>query len=574
MVWYGSPASDQNAQNLHILYRIITILFMELEPYFSPNKRSVYSIKYKIMVKLMDNLSYREGKAMAENVILLGAPGDPPEGTNPLGNKFIVGLGGFLTTDLEGNILDADHAIAVLLQNAVHRLRGKPLGGFLALEELANLQVVLKTARQQPYIQQWQTNLKLREETTMAITLVVAPIANEQERLRWLLWQGHSDLPPVLPGTESDAQIPTELEARTTELAAANQRLQIELFERQRAEAAAAQRARELSALHQATTALLSTLDLQTLLGQILDNATSAIPSAEKGMIHLIARDTGQLEMRATIGYTDARIQKFTFPGSKGYVARAVQGRKPLLLQDAQTDPSIRFNGSIPEVRAIQSVIVAPLIQKDEVLGALSLESSHRRAFNEDDLRLLVTFAATATTAIHNAQLHAEVQKLAITDGLTGLYNRRGFDELGKREIERLRRFGHPLAAMMIDIDIFKNINDSYGHHTGDQVIQHVAKRLAGSLREVDILGRFGGDEFNVLLPETDLFTASSVAERLRVSVQDTPILIETVPIKVTISIGVAKAAADIPNLDTLLGRADKALYIAKQGGRNRVEMG
>ena len=126
----------------------------------------------------------------------------------------------------------------------------------------------------------------------------------------------------------------------------------------------------------------------------------------------------------------------------------------------------------------------------------------------------------------------------------------------------------------MIDIDIFKNINDSYGHHTGDQVIRDVAKRLAGSLREVDILGRFGGDEFNVLLPETDLFTASIVAERLRVSVQDAPILIETVPIKVTISIGVAKAAADMPNLDTLIGRADKALYLAKQRGRNRVEMG
>jgi diguanylate cyclase (GGDEF)-like protein len=342
----------------------------------------------------------------------------------------------------------------------------------------------------------------------------------------------------------------------------------------QLAEVEAARRANELSALHQATTILLSTLDLSTLLGQILDAATNAIPGAEKGMLHLIAPDTGQLEMRATIGYSDARIQKFTFPGSKSYVARTVQGKKPLLINDVQTEPLGRLGMVHPEARTIRSAIAAPLITADKILGALSLESSKRSAFDGSDLHLLKSFAATATLAIQNAQLHAEVQKLAITDSLTGLYNRRGFDSFGNREVERLHRFGRPLSALMVDVDDFKDVNDHYGHHVGDQVIREVGKRISRNLREVDIIGRFGGDEFCILLPEADLVTARGVAERLRSEIEEQPIEIDGVPIFITISVGVARALPNAENLDNILGKADKALYTAKQHGRNRVEIG
>lgn len=347
------------------------------------------------------------------------------------------------------------------------------------------------------------------------------------------------------------------------------------ITDRKLAEIAAVRHARELSALHKATAALLSTLDLEALLGQILDAAISAIPAARKGMLHLIARDTGQLEMRAILGYaeTDPRIQKFTLPSVKGYVAKAVSQRKPLLIPDFKPGESLfENNGGTAKGNGVQSAIIAPLVLSDHVLGALSLESSTRSAFTENDLRLIVSFAATATAAIRNAQLHAEVQKQAITDSLLNIYNRRGFYELGHREIERAHRFERPLVAIMMDVDHFKRVNDDYGHATGDQVLQAIAARLNNNIRKVDILGRYGGDEFSVLLPEIDLFGATNVAGRLRQSISDLPITVGADQITVTISLGVAKLSAEINDLNNLLQRADNAMYAAKQAGRNRID--
>jgi diguanylate cyclase (GGDEF)-like protein len=288
-----------------------------------------------------------------------------------------------------------------------------------------------------------------------------------------------------------------------------------------------------------------------------------------------VARETGQLEMRAFIGYSDPRIQKFAFPGSKGYVAKAVRLRTPLLIKNVQTDPSIRYDGQIPEVRAIQSAIVVPMILNDQVIGAISLDSHNRAAFNDDDLRLLVSFAATATAAIRNAQLHMEMQRLAITDSLTNLYNRRGIYELGRREIERARRFGRPLTAIMFDLDSFKQVNDRYGHNIGDQVLRTISDRVNRNIREVDILGRLGGDEFIIILSETDLFTATNMAERLRIIIAESPAIVDGgVSIPITVSMGIAKASTGTQDLTSLIHDADQALYFAKQNGRNQVQVG
>jgi diguanylate cyclase (GGDEF)-like protein len=211
---------------------------------------------------------------------------------------------------------------------------------------------------------------------------------------------------------------------------------------------------------------------------------------------------------------------------------------------------------------------------KGLVYGALSLESSRVSAFDESDLNLLVGFAATATAAIQNARLHAEVQRLAITDALTGLYNRRGLFELGQREVERSRRYKRPLVAIMMDIDRFKYINDYYGHAAGDLVLQTIAKRCSDNMRRIDILGRLGGDEFAFLLPETDMFTASNVAERVRLTISERPVITEETQINVSVSLGVARATSATPDLEVLFSRADAAMYVAKREGRNRVEFG
>ena len=124
----------------------------------------------------------------------------------------------------------------------------------------------------------------------------------------------------------------------------------------------------------------------------------------------------------------------------------------------------------------------------------------------------------------------------------------------------------------MMDVDHFKHVNDDYGHATGDQVLQAIAARLNNNIRKVDILGRYGGDEFSVLLPEIDLFGATNVAGRLRQSISDLPITVGADQITVTISLGVAKLSAEINDLNNLLQRADNAMYAAKQAGRNWLD--
>lgn len=339
-------------------------------------------------------------------------------------------------------------------------------------------------------------------------------------------------------------------------------------------EAAATHSDRVLSALHIATSLLSSALDLETLLGQILDAAISAIPAAEKGLLYLIARDTGQLEIRAVLGYaeSDPRIQKIADPGSVvSYVAKAVWECTPQRIDDLQSY-SAETEAS-PSEEPAGSAIAAPLVFNSHVLGALTLESPQQAAFSDSDLRLLVNFAATATAGIHNAQLHAEVQQMAITDALTGLYNRRGFFELGEREVERSIRFGRPLAAIFIDVDHLKQINDTHGHEAGDKVLQFMAHQIQNCTRKVDIVSRYGGDEFALLLPENDLFGASLVAERLRDYIAKTPIKVNEDSFQVSVSIGVVKVSPDVMDLGELINRADQALYAAKQAGRNRIEI-
>jgi diguanylate cyclase (GGDEF)-like protein len=185
--------------------------------------------------------------------------------------------------------------------------------------------------------------------------------------------------------------------------------------------------------------------------------------------------------------------------------------------------------------------------------------------FTSADLNLLVSFAATATNVINNAELHAEVQKLALTDALTGLYNRRGFYELGQREIERSFRFKHPLTAVMLDVDNFKQINDQYGHATGDLVLRSIAALFTKMLRKVDIIGRYGGDEFIILLPETHIRLGTLVAERLQRGITALQIPNGGNLLRISVSMGVSGLTTEVTDLDALIHRADLAMYAARQ---------
>lgn len=172
------------------------------------------------------------------------------------------------------------------------------------------------------------------------------------------------------------------------------------------------------------------------------------------------------------------------------------------------------------------------------------------------------------------AQQHllAEVQTMATIDWLTNLYNRRHFFRLGEEEIARARRYKHPVSVIMIDIDHFKSVNDTHGHSVGDEVLSKIAKRILSGLRQSDFAGRYGGEEFAVVLPETDANSAAEiVAERLRGAVDSNPVETAEGPLHVTISVGVAGVDVEHENLLDALSRADAGLYAAKHSGRNRV---
>jgi diguanylate cyclase (GGDEF)-like protein len=169
-------------------------------------------------------------------------------------------------------------------------------------------------------------------------------------------------------------------------------------------------------------------------------------------------------------------------------------------------------------------------------------------------------------------RLTAELELLATTDGLTSLLNRRHFESLASAEWARFQRYSRPLSLLVLDIDKFKSVNDRFGHDAGDLVIKAVAHICKATKRQPDVLARIGGEEFALLLPETDEAAAEIAAERLRASVQDHPLpLPDGTTLQVTISIGLAGAALSMASFEVLLKRADEALYEAKHSGRNKV---
>ena len=167
-------------------------------------------------------------------------------------------------------------------------------------------------------------------------------------------------------------------------------------------------------------------------------------------------------------------------------------------------------------------------------------------------------------------QAQDRLRNLATHDALTGIFNRRQLEEIFRRELDRAQRYSRPLAVAMVDVDHFKRVNDTHGHQVGDAVLRAICERCRGTLRTNDVFGRYGGEEFLVVFPETNLEDARIVAERLRGAVAERPIIVGEGALEMTVSIGLATFAPG-QDAEALLGRADAALYAAKDGGRNLV---
>jgi diguanylate cyclase (GGDEF)-like protein len=311
---------------------------------------------------------------------------------------------------------------------------------------------------------------------------------------------------------------------------------------------------------------LMSTHDLDGLLEVVLETAVVTL-QAKAGVVLYGAPD--QLHVVAEHRLHDAGLAApvGVTPGA-GVLGRvvasgeAVRGRlgSGPALEPMETEPG---QGNI---------LAVPLRSMGSVLGVLALyDRNDGRPFDATDDDALRTLAGQASIAIDNVQLHQEAQRLSTTDALTGLWNFRYLSMSLAREIERSTRFQRPLAVLMLDLDHFKQVNDQHGHARGDAVLRELAHRVQEQIREVDTFARYGGEEFVVVLPETTVEGATQLAERICVAIRREPFHTEgEESLDVTVSVGGAAFPAHGSSAATLMRAADRALYVAKNEGRDR----
>ena len=324
-------------------------------------------------------------------------------------------------------------------------------------------------------------------------------------------------------------------------------------------------RSRELAErLHKIAGAMAESLDQQTVLDEILRQLAQLI-EFDSGTVQLIEGDA--MRVLAVWNLPDAELGRVRPLKTHPFNARLAQSSSPVLLSMAQARDLWPASEEMPEVK---SVLGVPLIVREQTIGALSIESTRRRAYTDADARAMQAFAKHAAIALDHARLYGTVQEASLRDALTGVANRRKFEEVLHAEWQRASRESSPVAALMIDVDAFKAYNDRYGHQGGDEVLRRVADQLRAGANG-HLVARYGGEEFVVMACAT-LDDAARLAESMRSSIESLALPHEGSPAGVvTISVGVASAIPDGETAAALVAQADARLYEAKRAGRNRV---
>ncbi len=321
-------------------------------------------------------------------------------------------------------------------------------------------------------------------------------------------------------------------------------------------------RMEELNILYRVGQTMSSELDYEKLLYLILEEVIQVM-GAEKGSLMLLDEDTGKLGIRVAKGLKEDIVKGTRVAPGEGIVGQVVQARKAILVENTLEEPGFRaLKGRDIEPGTLLSV---PLMVRGSTIGVVNVSKSIPGSFGKKDLKLFAGLANQAAIALENAILYKE----AITDGLTQLFIHRYFQRRLDQELKRARRYGSSLTLTMLDIDHFKNFNDTYGHQVGDQVLKVVAELLSKNVRDVDIVSRYGGEEFTVISPEKTSDDFCVAAERLRKSIEDFPFEVDGKPVRITISLGIAAFPGDAEEKHELIEKADMALYQAKESGRN-----
>jgi diguanylate cyclase (GGDEF)-like protein len=298
----------------------------------------------------------------------------------------------------------------------------------------------------------------------------------------------------------------------------------------------------------------------EAVLERVANDLRQLVPCTDVVLWELAADDT--LAPTLIDGEDQEAMLRLRIRVGEGITGRAVLDQEPIASSDAHVDPRAALvPGTRPEPEAILCV---PLTARARRLGALTLyRRGSNRAFSNDELELARQFADVAAIALHNANTLAEFQRLALTDDLTGLANRRGFREELERLAASAERHAIPLSLLLLDVDNFKEVNDEHGHAAGDEILREIALMLRQRIRASDLAARIGGDEFAVLLPHTSEEEAAVVARDLITHLGEG----RATSLPLRVSVGVASGTEALDN--ALFTQADRALYAAKALARS-----
>lgn len=326
---------------------------------------------------------------------------------------------------------------------------------------------------------------------------------------------------------------------------------------------------KQISSLYRISSIVQNTVNQKEVLSEILKEIAQAFGFVNLS-IYLLDEETKQLSIKAWHGYSDYVPPNEPLPLGKGLIGLAAKTEKMIYVPNVAED-----NRYIDSGFDTVTEITIPLIGEERLLGVFNIETGEMRHYRQHDLELFQSLANQIAMTIMHAEHVKTIQTQAITDGMTGLYNYRYFRSLLRQEIKRAKRYQRPLAMLMMDIDYFKKYNDTNGHQAGDAILKQVALLIKNTVRDVDHVIRYGGEEFVTLLPETLAFDAKEIAERIRENVANYPFLHrENQPAGfISLSIGVAAYPHDAETDVDLIEHADMALYSAKAEGRNRTKL-
>lgn len=311
-----------------------------------------------------------------------------------------------------------------------------------------------------------------------------------------------------------------------------------------------------------------SNLGLEDLFGTMYKEVSRVMDSGAF-FVALYDEDRAEVELRYVYD-AGKRQEPVKYALNDGPTSRAIKTKKPVLHNiDGRNIPGVLLIGDSTDV--VQSMLVVPIILQDKVIGALSAQSYKPNAYTDEHVRILSIIANQAAMAIDNAKLYEKTLSMAMTDSMTGLGNARALHQALEQVIERAKICGTEVSLIMIDSDSLKQINDKFGHLAGDEHICSLGAVIKDNVRTRDIVARYAGDEFMVLLPNTNAEDARIIAQRIVQAVRQTEHRMGFCSVRVTASAGVATYPVDADNVEDLIRAADTAMYRAKHAGKDRV---